>query len=84
MFTHPHLAGREADRRHRELLAEAARGRLLAQAAGSADRVAAVAPLLADRRLHALAALLALLAGLLFGGGEADAAVRYNPRGWSR
>ena len=43
-------------------------------------RVATVTTLLADRRLHALAALLALLAGLLLGGGEAEAAVRYNPR----
>ena len=45
---------------------------------------AIISPLLTDRRLHALAALLALLAGLLLGGGEADAAVRYNPRAWGR
>ena len=46
--------------------------------------IADVAPLLLDRRLHALAALLALLAGLLLGAGEAEAAVRYNPRSWGR
>ena len=54
--------------------AEAARARLVARAA----------PALLDRRLHALAGLLALLAGLLLGGGEADAAVRHNPRTWGR
>ena len=41
--------------------------------------IAAVGPLLADRRLHALAAAAALLAGLLLGAGEAEAGLRYTP-----
>ena len=66
MHTHPHLLGAEAAHRRQELLAEAARDRLTERAA----------PLLADRRLHALAAAAALLAGLLLGAGEAAAGFR--------
>ena len=47
--------------------------------------ITALLPLLLDRRAQAaLAALLALAGGLLLGGGEAEAAVRYNPRMWGR
>ena len=45
--------------------------------------IAAALPRLLDRRAQAaLVVLLALAAGLLLGPGEADAAVRYNPRRW--
>ena len=76
MHTHPHLLGAEAAHRRRELQAAAARARPAAGAETPSGVPAAVAPLLADRRLHALAALLALLAGLLLGAGEAAAIPR--------
>ena len=70
MHPPPYLLDREAAHRRRELLAAAERDRL---AAGAPTWAAAALPLPLDRRLRALAALAALLAGLLLGAGEAAA-----------
>ena len=79
MHTHPHLLGAEAAHRRGALLAEAGRERLAAGVGAPHGVVAAVTPLLADRRAQgALAVLLALAGGLLLGDSEAAA----RPRGY--